>query len=54
METVSSLQTGRPLSKTLWLGKQTVDGIFFEQADYYAGSGVDLVLDTEAVRVGRG
>jgi 3-phenylpropionate/trans-cinnamate dioxygenase ferredoxin reductase subunit len=40
-----------PLSKKLWFGKQTVDEIFVHKADYYAGNGVDLVLDTEAVAV---
>lgn len=40
-----------PLTKTLWFGKQTVEGIFFQEADFYAGKGVDLVLGTKAVAV---
>jgi NAD(P)H-nitrite reductase large subunit len=36
-----------PLSKKLWFGKKKVESIFLHDQAFYAGSGVDLVLDVE-------
>lgn len=40
-----------PLTKKLWFGKQTVEDIFVEKADYYSTNGAEVVLDVRAVEV---
>jgi 3-phenylpropionate/trans-cinnamate dioxygenase ferredoxin reductase subunit len=40
-----------PLTKKLWFGKKTVEEIFVHPQKYFADNGVDILLNTKAVKV---